>query len=114
MNDCVFCKIVAKEIPSKAVYEDDFVYAFYDLNPSAPSHVLVIPKKHISSLATATESEVVVLGHILNGCAQVARSEGIEKEGYRTVINTNRAAGQEVFHIHAHVLGGRDFSWPPG
>jgi histidine triad (HIT) family protein len=114
MNDCVFCKIVAKEIPSKAVYEDDFVYAFNDLNPSAPSHVLVIPKKHIASLATATEGEVDVLGHILNGCAQAARSVGIEKEGYRTVINTNRAAGQEVFHIHAHVLGGRDFSWPPG
>lgn len=114
MEDCLFCRIAAKQIPSTTVYEDEQLYAFRDINPQAPVHVLVIPKKHIPSLAEAQEEEAELLGRLLLLCAQLARQEGIEQAGYRVVLNTNREAGQSVFHLHAHVLGGRYMGWPPG
>lgn len=114
MDSCLFCKIVAGEIPSEKVFEDESAYAFRDINPQAPTHVLVIPKKHIASLAEAGEGDEELLGHVLHVAARVARDEGLVAGGYRTVINTGAGAGQSVFHIHAHVLGGRSLAWPPG
>ena len=113
-QDCIFCKIVAGEIPAKLVYEDDAAVAFRDINPQAPTHALVIPRKHIASLAVAGEADESVLGHLLRVAARVAREEGHAERGYRTVINTGSDAGQTVFHIHVHVLGGRTLTWPPG
>lgn len=114
MNDCLFCKIAAKEIPSDAVYEDEHVFAFRDINPQAPCHVLVIPKKHITHLADAQPEDQAVLGHLMLICANIARMDGVEASGYRVALNTNRHAGQSVYHLHAHVLGGREMGWPPG
>ncbi len=111
-KDCIFCKIAAGEIPSETVYEDDVCVAFNDLHPQAPTHILVIPREHIASLNEAENKET--LGHILLKLADIAREEGIAEDGYRTVINTNRNGGQTVFHLHAHLLGGRPFSFPPG
>lgn len=106
-DDCIFCKIIAKNIPSDTVYEDESIYAFRDLEPQAPTHVLVVPKLHIENLADAAPHTAELLGKVMLGCAEVARREGIEVDGYRTILNTNRAAGQVVYHLHAHVLGGR-------
>lgn len=114
MQDCLFCRIAAKLIPSDAVYEDEHVYAFRDVSPQAPCHVLVIPKRHITHLAKASAEDTELLGRILLCCAEAARRDGVEEAGYRVVLNTNRQAGQSVFHLHAHVLGGRDMHWPPG
>ena len=111
-SDCLFCRIVQREIPATIVAEDAYCLAFRDLSPKAPTHVLVIPKVHIETLDAATDGEA--LGRVLLMAAAVARLEGIAPSGYRTVINTNAAAGQTVFHLHAHVLGGRDLAWPPG
>ena len=111
---CLFCKIVAGEIPAAKVYEDERAVAFRDINPQAPTHVLVIPRAHIASLGEASESDEALLGHLLVAAASVAREEGLGEGGYRTVINTGAGAGQTVFHIHVHVLGGRRLSWPPG
>src|SRR5919107_1170121 len=113
-QDCLFCKIVAGEIPAKLVHEDERAVAFRDINPQAPTHALVIPRAHISSLAEAGEGDESLLGHLLRVAALVARQEGHAEGGYRTVINTGRDAGQTVFHIHVHVLGGRTLTWPPG
>ncbi len=119
-ENCIFCKIAAGQIPSNKVWEDDICVAFRDLSPQAPVHILIIPRKHIPSLAAAqvgagaSLEDEAILGHLVSVAAQVARSEGIEQGGYRTVFNTNADAGQEVFHIHLHLLGGRNFSWPPG
>ena len=113
-QDCIFCKIVAGAIPAKLVYEDERAVAFRDINPQAPTHALVIPRAHISSLAEAGEGDESLLGHLLRVAALVARQEGHAEGGYRTVINTGRDAGQTVFHIHVHVLGGRTLTWPPG
>ncbi|HYN85163.1 MAG TPA: histidine triad nucleotide-binding protein [Pyrinomonadaceae bacterium] len=115
MSNCIFCKIVAGEIPAQVVYEDERAVAFRDINAQAPTHVLVIPRAHVASLAEASErGERELLGHVLDAAARVAAQEGLREGGYRTVINTGAGAGQSVFHLHAHVLGGRPLSWPPG
>jgi histidine triad (HIT) family protein len=113
-NNCLFCRVVAREIPADIIYEDEHCAAFRDINPQAPTHVLVIPRQHIESLNEADQTTETLLGHLLFVAARVARSEGIAETGYRTAINTGAGAGQSVFHLHLHVLGGRAFSWPPG
>ncbi|MGB7267713.1 MAG: histidine triad nucleotide-binding protein [Terracidiphilus sp.] len=110
---CIFCKIASGEIPSTAVYQDDLAYAFADLNPKAPVHVLVVPREHIESLADAGPDKSALLGHLLWVAAEIAREKGLAK-GYRVVINTGEHGGQTVDHLHLHLLGGRLHSWPPG
>ncbi|QQS40339.1 MAG: histidine triad nucleotide-binding protein [Acidobacteriota bacterium] len=114
VSDCIFCKIAAGEIESTRVYEDDRCIAFEDLNPQAPTHLLVIPREHISSMDEAEEGHKELLGHLLFTAAEIAREKGFAGRGYRTVINTNSAGGQTVFHLHVHLLGGRQFVFPPG
>lgn len=114
MDECIFCKIVNKEIPAKVVYEDDKILAFDDINPKAPVHVLLIPKEHYTSLNDIPEENEDLLGHILFKARQVAQKKGVKESGYRIVLNTARDSGQDVFHIHFHVLGGRRMTWPPG
>lgn len=111
-SDCLFCRIVSHEIPAKYVLENDHVVAFRDINPQAPVHVVVVPRQHVASLNDAADAEM--LGHLSLAAAQIAKAEGIAESGYRTVVNTNRDAGQTVFHIHLHLIGGRDMAWPPG
>ena len=111
-ESCIFCKIANGEIPAQMVVNNKEIVAFRDLNPQAPTHILVIPKKHIASLDDATDSDL--LGRMLSMAAAIARQEKIAKTGYRTVINTGKAAGQSVAHLHLHLLGGRDLAWPPG
>lgn len=113
-QSCIFCKIVAGGIPAEKVYEDDGAIAFRDINPQAPVHVLVIPREHIASLDAAGEADEAKLGQLMLAAARVARQEGLSEGGYRTVVNTGAGAGQSVFHIHLHVLGGRPLAWPPG
>jgi histidine triad (HIT) family protein len=110
--DCLFCKIAAKQIPARLVYEDPEVFAFEDINPQAPTHVLVCPKKHFASLEHATPEEEAALGKVALVAAKIARQRKLGS--YRTVINTGSGAGQTVFHLHLHLLGGREFRWPPG
>ena len=112
MSDCLFCKIAGGEIPSKKVYEDELCYAFYDIDPQAPVHFLVIPKVHIQSVSQVDETAAPVVGHIFQVIAQVARELGLES--YRVVSNIGPQAGQSVPHLHFHVLSGRDMTWPPG
>jgi len=109
---CLFCKIVRKEIPATIVAENEHCVAFRDINPQAPVHILVVPREHVDSLDQARDAEAV--GRVLLMAADIARAERISETGYRTVLNTNAGAGQTVFHLHAHVLGGRHMSWPPG
>jgi len=111
MIECVFCKIVQKKAPAKILYEDDEYLAFEDAHPQAPVHFLVIPKKHVETVLDADEE---TLGKLTGLGAKLAKEKGITKDGFRTVINCNRHAGQSVYHIHVHVLGGRWFTWPPG
>lgn len=111
---CLFCKIASKDIPAKIVHEDEDTLAFRDINPVAPTHVLVIPKRHIVSLADAGEGEQALLGKLLLVARKVAEAEGRVAGGFRTVINSGPDAGQSVFHVHVHVLGGRPMAWPPG
>jgi histidine triad (HIT) family protein len=111
--DCLFCKLIAGQIPSKKVYEDDRVFAFEDINPQAPTHVLIIPKQHIEGLNKASAEDAEILGYMQLAGAKLARERGIES-GYRTVLNVGPGAGQSVFHIHLHLIGGRNLSWPPG
>jgi histidine triad (HIT) family protein len=113
-DNCIFCKIVAGEIPSTKVYEDEVCIAFNDLHPQAPTHILVIPKEHFDSLDTAEAKHKETLGHLLLAGASIARDKGFSDDGYRVVINTNSDGGQTVFHLHVHVLGGRSFVFPPG
>ena len=113
MPDCIFCKIVRGEIPSKKVYEDEHTLAFEDLDPQGPTHVLVIPKKHIAGLKEASLEDAEVIGRCHLAAAQIARDRNIEN-GYRTVLNVGPQAGQSVFHLHVHLIGGRQLSWPPG
>jgi len=113
LNDCLFCKIARKEIPADIVYEDDDVLAFRDIRPQAPVHVLVIPKRHIATLADLTQEDKDVMGHVTLVASRLARDLGVS-EGYRVVINCGKDAGQTVFHIHMHLLGGRSLGWPPG
>jgi histidine triad (HIT) family protein len=112
-SDCLFCKIAAKQIPSKIVYEDPEIFAFEDISPQAPNHILICPRKHIESLTDATPEDQALLGKLQLVAAQLAREQNL-LEGYRTVLNNGRGAGQSVFHLHLHLLGGRQFRWPPG
>jgi histidine triad (HIT) family protein len=111
---CLFCKIVAGEVPAAKVFEDERAVAFRDINPQAPTHALVIPRAHVASLNEASGSDEALLGHLLLVAARVAREAGHADSGFRTVINTGADAGQTVFHVHVHVLGGRRLTWPPG
>jgi histidine triad (HIT) family protein len=113
MSDCLFCRIVAGEIPSKKVYEDEHVFAFEDIDPKAPTHILIVPKKHIRGLKEASAEHAAVIGFCHLAAAEIARERNIEA-GYRTVLNVGPGAGQSVFHLHVHLLGGRSLSWPPG
>lgn len=113
MSDCLFCKIVRKEIPARMVYEDEELFVFEDINPQAPVHILVCPRKHIASLGEAAADDAALLGRILLAAAKLAAEKNITG-GYRTIFNNGRGAGQTVFHLHLHVLGGRTMSWPPG
>ncbi len=114
MSDCLFCKIIEGEIPCDRVYENDQVIAFRDVNPQAPTHILVIPRKHISTVNDLTADDKNIVGEMLLAAQAVAKQEGIEESGYRLVMNCNEGAGQTVFHIHLHILGGRRMHWPPG
>lgn len=109
MNDCLFCKIIAGDIPSQKVYEDDYVYAFKDINPMAPVHILVIPKEHISTILDITPDNSSVISHIYEVIAKIAKDQGLEK-GFRVVSNCNEHGGQTVFHLHFHILGGKMLS----
>jgi histidine triad (HIT) family protein len=113
MSGCIFCRIIKGEVPGKKVYEDERVFAFEDINPQAPTHILVVPKKHIAGLKEAAPEDAEVIGHCHLVAARLARERGIE-DGYRTVFNVGPRAGQSVFHLHLHLLGGRAFRWPPG
>ena len=114
MSDCIFCKIINGEIPSKKIYEDEFVYAFYDINPEAPVHFLVIPKEHIKSANLITEENSKIIAHIFEVVGKLAKDLGISENGYRIVNNCGVDGGQTVDHMHFHVLGGRELKWPPG
>jgi histidine triad (HIT) family protein len=114
MTDSIFTKIINKEIPANIIYEDELVSAFNDINPVAPVHILVVPKKQIPTINDAKEEDAGLLGHILIIAGKLAKQYGISEDGYRLVINCNKGAGQTVFHIHCHLLGGRTFNWPPG
>jgi histidine triad (HIT) family protein len=111
---CLFCRIVNREIPASIVYEDDRIVAFNDINPQAPTHVLVVPRRHIDTLNALEPGDDGLMGELLRRAAAIAEARGISGSGYRTVFNTNREAGQTVFHIHLHLLGGRPMEWPPG
>jgi histidine triad (HIT) family protein len=110
---CLFCKIASGDIPSTAVYQDERVYAFADINPQAPVHVLIVPREHIDSLAETTPEQNALLGHLMSVAAEIARNEGLAK-GYRIVVNTGEDGGQTVDHLHLHLMGGRQMTWPPG
>lgn len=112
--NCIFCKMVAGEIQPDIVYEDDAVLAFRDLNPQAPTHVLVVPRKHVATLNDLSDDDAGLLERVFAAAREVARAEGIAERGYRTVFNCNAEAGQSVYHLHLHVLGGRAMKWPPG
>ncbi|HEY7368811.1 MAG TPA: histidine triad nucleotide-binding protein [Thermoanaerobaculia bacterium] len=110
--DCLFCKIASREIPSKAVFESDQIYAFEDIAPKAPTHVLVIPRKHIARLSDAAAEDAALVGEVAIAAASIARERGLAH--YRLIANNGEGAGQSVFHLHFHLMGGRPFSWPPG
>ncbi len=113
-DDCLFCKILAGDIPADVIYESDTAIAFRDINPQAPTHVLVIPRKHIPTINDISEDDQAIVGSLYSAARTIAADEGFSEVGYRAVMNCNEAAGQTVFHIHLHLLGGRPFSWPPG
>ncbi len=114
MSDCLFCKMISGEIKPDTVYEDNDVLAFRDINAQAPTHVLVIPKRHIATINDLNSDDAELVGKLYLAAKQVAQQDGIADDGFRTVMNCNAAAGQTVFHIHLHLLGGRNMSWPPG
>lgn len=113
-NDCLFCRILAGEIPADIIYESDTAVAFRDINPKAPTHVLIIPRKHIATINHIEEEDQAIVGSLYGAARQIAEAEGLADAGYRVVMNCNEAAGQTVFHIHMHLLGGRVLTWPPG
>jgi histidine triad (HIT) family protein len=113
MNDCLFCKIIAGEIPSKKVYEDEKVFVFEDIKPTAPTHVLIVPKRHFAGLKEAMPEDAEIIGYCNLIAAKIGRERKIE-DGYRTVLNVGPRSGQSVFHLHLHLIGGRDMTWPPG
>jgi histidine triad (HIT) family protein len=112
--NCLFCKIIEKKIPSRFVHEDDYAVAFEDVNPQAPVHTLIVPKKHIPDIHSIAISERELIGHLFFVAKSIASQKGLEKGGYRMVINNGQDAGQSVFHVHLHLLSGRRFTWPPG
>jgi histidine triad (HIT) family protein len=114
MNQCLICKIINREVPGAIVYEDDRVVAFKDINPQSPTHVLIVPRRHIATLNDLKEGDDSLVGELVRRAAAIASEVGIAANGYRTVFNTNREAGQTLFHIHLHLMGGRPMSWPPG
>jgi len=114
MTDCLFCKIIGGQIPGQFVHQDDQLVAIKDINPQAPLHVLIIPRRHIATLNDLTSGDDSLIGAMHRAAAQIAKEHGYADRGYRTVFNTNREAGQTVFHIHLHLLAGRGLTWPPG
>ncbi len=114
MADCLFCKIIGGQIPSAKVHEDADIVAFKDLNPQAPLHVLIVPRRHIATLNDLTQADDALVGSMVRAAADLAKQHGYDERGYRTVFNCNREAGQTVFHIHLHLLAGRGLTWPPG
>jgi histidine triad (HIT) family protein len=114
MSDCLFCKVIARDIPGQIIYEDDTLMAFKDINPQAPLHALIVPRRHIATLNDLEPDDDGLVGSMFRRAAALAREHGYAERGYRTVFNCNREAGQSVFHIHLHVLGGRPLTWPPG
>ena len=113
-QSCLFCRMIAGEVPADLLHQDDVCVVIRDINPQAPTHVLVIPREHMESLDEASVRDEALLGHLLRVGARIANDEGHAEDGYRTVINTGAGAGQSVFHLHVHVLGGRPMNWPPG
>lgn len=113
-KDCLFCRILNKEVPAKIVHEDEHAVAFEDISPQAPTHILIVTRRHIAGLSDATAEDAALLGHLQLVAAQLAKKRGIAESGYRTVLNTGRGAGQSIFHLHLHLLGGRGMRWPPG
>jgi histidine triad (HIT) family protein len=111
---CLFCRIIAGEIPSKKIYEDNELYAFEDINPQAPMHVLIVPRQHVATLNDLQQPNDALVGSMVRRGAAIAKERGLDASGYRTVFNCNSQAGQTVFHVHLHVLGGRNMTWPPG
>jgi len=114
MSGCLFCRIINREIPASIVYEDDRLLAFDDVNPQAPTHVLIVPKRHIARLTELAPDDDQMVGEMVRRAAAIAKERGISAGGFRTVFNTNRDAGQTVFHVHLHLIGGRSMHWPPG
>lgn len=114
MSDCLFCKILDGEIPADVVYESDTAIAFRDINPQAPTHVVIIPRKHIATINDIEEEDHAIVGSLYSAAREIARDEGYAESGYRAVMNCNEDAGQTVFHIHLHLLAGRPMGWPPG
>lgn len=114
MSDCIFCKIIDKKIPARIVYEDEYAIAFEDVNPQAPVHTLVIPRRHIPTLLDIKEGDNNLIGHLVKVANRIARDKGIAERGFRIVTNCNPESGQTVYHIHLHILGGRQMHWPPG
>ena len=114
MSDCLFCKIVAGDIPAELVHDDDRVVAFRDINPQAPTHVLIIPREHIATINDLDAEHEPLIGALYSAAKKIAAAEGLSDDGYRVVMNCNEGAGQSVFHIHLHLLGGRPLHWPPG
>lgn len=113
MSDCLFCKIIDQKIPAKIVYEDERAIAFRDINPVAPTHVLVIPRKHIATIDDVGPEDEAEMGHLYRVASAIAKQEGLGTRGYRTVMNCNEEAGQSVFHVHLHLVGGKHLGWPP-
>lgn len=114
MDNCIFCNIASGDIPTEFLYEDEQVVAFSDIDPKAPHHILIIPRKHIATLNDTSEKENALIGHIINVATKLAKQLGIDEAGYRVLFNCNKGGGQAVFHIHLHLLGGRVMHWPPG
>ncbi|MFA5626048.1 MAG: histidine triad nucleotide-binding protein [Thiohalomonadaceae bacterium] len=112
--NCIFCQIVAGEIPAGIIYKDEHVIAFHDLNPQAPTHILLIPRRHIATVNELVENDIPIIGHLFLAARELAAKLGFANDGYRLVMNTNEAGGQTVFHIHLHLLAGRNLAWPPG
>ena len=113
-EDCLFCKLISGEIPATEVYRDDDIFAFEDINPIAPTHILVIPIKHLSDIKSANEDDQELIGKMLLVANQIATEKGLAEDGFRYVINTGKNGGQTVYHLHLHIIGGRSLSWPPG
>jgi len=114
MNDCIFCNIADKTLPAQIVYENERIIAFRDIRPQAPTHILIIPRKHIPTVNDLAPTDISLVGELVQVAQKVAQAEGIDQSGYRLVLNCNQHGGQEVYHIHLHLLGGRPMRWPPG